>query len=68
MRQIRPMFTNVFKKEDVKVVTPKAYLFKFRNGEEQWVPKKWIKKFNKTTMEISDYWTPEMRIKGFQQK
>lgn len=68
MRQIRPMLTNVFKKEEVKVVTPKAYLFKLKNGDEQWVPKKWILKFNKETMRVSDYWSAEMRIKGFQQK
>jgi hypothetical protein len=70
MRQFRGDFAERFKKPKIKTETDKAYLFVLNNEDEVWIPKKWIKSFNKkdNTISVSEYWAMELKVKGFKMK
>jgi hypothetical protein len=70
MRQFRGNHTERFIIPKIKLETSSAYLFLFKNGNEEWIPKKWITSINKgkNTLHIKEYWAMEMKISGFELK
>ena len=68
MRQFRPTITISFKYPNIKKETDGAYLFEFGNGLTQWIPKKWIKKIDKSKKKIivKEYWMNEITLLGFE--
>ena len=67
MRQFRGNHTERFIIPKIKLETDNAYLFLLKDGNEEWIPKKWIISFNKrnNTFNVKDYWVTELKHRGF---